>query len=91
MAFGFSKGIRTAGNAHLHWFAIQVGRGSALSFSGYQNATSLPTIRESDLMLGTSVNSAAFSSARRGPLNTVNTETLARLAARKADGESRFE
>ncbi len=55
------------------------------------NAKPLPTVRESDLRPCTSVNTATRKPARRPVLNQVSTETLARLAARKADGGTRFE
>jgi len=55
------------------------------------NAKPLPTVRESDLRPCTSVNTATRKPARRPVLNQVKTETLARLAARKADGRAWFE
>jgi len=55
------------------------------------NAKPLPAVRESELRPCTSVNTATREPARRPVLNQVKTETLARLAARKADGIAWFE
>ena len=56
-----------------------------------QNAKPLPTVRESELRPRTSVNAAIGRLQGFLVLNQVRTETLARLAARKADGGNCFE
>ena len=56
-----------------------------------QNAKPLPTVRESELRPRTSVNAAIGRLQGFLVLNQDSTETLARLAARKADGVTWFE
>ena len=55
------------------------------------NAKPLPTVRESELRPRTSVNAATRRLQGFQVLNQDSTETLARLAARKADGGNCFE
>jgi hypothetical protein len=55
------------------------------------NAKPLPTVRESELRPRTSVNAAIGRLQGFLVLNQDSTETLARLAARKADGGNCFE
>jgi hypothetical protein len=55
------------------------------------NAKPLPTVRESELRPRTSVNAATGRLQGFQVLNQDSTETLARLAARKADGGNCFE
>ena len=55
------------------------------------NAKPLPTVRESELRPRTSVNAATGRLQGFQVLNQDSTETLARLAARKADGGIWFE
>jgi hypothetical protein len=60
----------------------------SIYFGYIKNAQPLPTVRESELRPCTSVNTATRKPARQPVLNQMNTEMLARLAARKADGRT---
>lgn len=62
-----------------------------LFFIKNANAKPLPTVRESELRPRTSVNAATGRLKGFQVLNQDSTETLARLAARKADGGNCFE